>query len=206
MKKLLVLAFLSLMLHGCAATQDVNRVDHLLTWMEGDFTNEQALADKERAAVEEHLPIEVHMRRLPQFHAGLYVEQAAMSAPDRPYRQRVYLAKEIGNSIVMEVFTLADPARFRNAHKDPELLATIRLEDLTHRGGCDVILRYDGVKYVGGTEGTGCASELGDAKYATSKVEVSALEFSSLDQGWIAHGQQAWGAEKLPYLFAKTGR
>lgn len=204
MKRLLAVALLASMLSGCAATADRDRVEHLLTWMEGDFTNEAALADEARAAVEEHFPIEVHMRRLPQFPAGLYVEQAAMSAPQRPYRQRVYLAREEGDRIVMEVYTLAEPAKFRNAHTKPELLATLRREDLTHRDGCDVILRFDGQKYFGGTEGNECPSELGDAKYATSKVEVTASGFSSLDQGWSAEGQQAWGAEKLPYLFAKA--
>lgn len=178
---------------------------HLAEWMQGDFDNTRALADPARVAVEEHVPIQVHLRALPGIENGLYIQQASMQAPDRPYRQRVYILREAGAGFVSEVWTLRDPASFVNAHDDPGKLAAIGPGDIEHKDGCDVHLAWDGTHYVGGTVGEGCESTLGGAAYATAEVVIHADGFTSLDRGFNTAGEQVWGAEKLPYAFTRRG-
>lgn len=207
-----ILLALSLAATGCARkagtppadAPDSGRIDLLLAWMEGDFDNTPSLADPQRNAIEEHYPIVVHMRALPHLGDALYVEQASLARPDRPYRQRVYqLSQTADGRILVTISALNEPAAFRNAHLDPARLATITTDMLLPRTGCEVYLTFDGTRFVGGTEGTNCPSDLGESKYATSRVEVRSDGFTSLDQGWAADGSQAWGAEKLAYSFTR---
>ena len=198
----------ALLLAACAAAPKSNAPDGpgletLKLWMAGDFDNTPALADPARAAIEEHFPIQVHLRPLPGIPDALYIEQATIARPQSPYRQRVYLLRRDGDTYVSEVWTLRDPARFVNAHAKPELLAAITTADIEHKDGCDVVLRWDGERFIGGTVGTGCESTMGGAAYATADVTVHANGFSSLDRGYNAAGEQVWGAEKLAYEFTR---
>lgn len=176
----------------------------LMEWMEGDFDNTASLRDAGRMAVEEHYPIEVHLRKLVNVPNGLYVEQAAMSKPDKPYRQRVYRLRKDGDKFVSEVWVLKNEAKYVNAHRNPEVLVDINPDEIVHKEGCDVVLAWRDGRYVGGTLGTGCATNLNGATYATAEIEVFNGGFSSWDRGFDAAGKQVWGAEKLGYLFTRT--
>ncbi len=175
----------------------------LMEWMEGDFDNTASLEDPGRKAIEEHFPIEVHLRRLPNIPNALYIEQAAMANPAKPYRQRVYILRKDGDVFVSAVHTLRDPAKFVNAHIHTDMLADIVPGEIDLKEGCDVALRWDGERYAGGTRGKGCATDLNGASYATAEIEIFDGRFSSWDRGFDANGAQVWGAEKLGYLFKR---
>ncbi len=179
-------------------------LQRLMVWLEGDFDNTASLADPGRKGTEEHVPIEVHVRRLPNVPNAFYVEQASMEKPDKPYRQRVYILAKVGKTFVSRVHTLKDPARWVNAHHDPSVLSDLTMDGVDYKDGCDVVLKWNGERYVGGTQGKGCATDLNGASYATAEIEVFDGGFSSWDRGFDAAGVQVWGARKLPYLFART--
>jgi hypothetical protein len=135
----------------------------------------------------------------------LYVEQAVASAPDKPYRQRVYRVHEEQGGSVSDVYTLpGDPLRFTGTWRDPSLFQGVTVDALTLKDGCSIHLkaRADG-SFAGSTDGSMCPSELRGAKYATSKVTITATMLESWDQGFDAAGKQVWGAEKGPYQFVK---
>jgi hypothetical protein len=136
----------------------------------------------------------------------LYVEQAAAGALDRPYRQRVYhlsVQDDADAPLRSEVYTLpGDPLAFVGAWARPDVFEAIGPGDLELREGCAIHLsRQPDGTFVGATRGTGCASTLGDAAYATSEVVIRHGLLSSWDRGYTASGEQAWGAEAGPYLF-----
>lgn len=142
----------------------------------------------------------------------LYVEQAAASALDRPYRQRVYRLTRGGSAqdptYISSVYTLPDDAQhtpldFAACWNDAEPLGGITPDDLVLREGCAITLRRVGDTFVGSTDGTGCSSSLGDAAYATSEVEIVAGFLTSWDRGWTAEGEHAWGSTEGPYEFVK---
>lgn len=138
----------------------------------------------------------------------LYVEQASASALDRPYRQRVYrLTAEGGGVVRSRVFTLpGDPLRFVGAWRDPALLEGLAPEMLSLRDGCDVVLERVGPgRFRGSTEGTGCASELRGASYATSIVEAWPDRLETWDRGFDASGAQVWGSTAGGYVFRRVG-
>lgn len=209
-----ILAMLMLCAASCATRNETTqtapsiedeRLQLLLSWLEGSFDNTESLADTARMNIEPHYPIEIHHVRIPQFTNALYLEQASMQSPARPYRQRVYMVRREGADYRSEVYTIRNEAEYINAWMDPDRLRALRIGDLERRAGCDVLLAWDGEKFTGGTEGTGCESTLNGAAWATSWVTVSDGWFGGLDQGFSASGEQVWGAEKLPYHFRKRG-
>lgn len=135
----------------------------------------------------------------------LYVEQAAASSLDRPYRQRVYQLVRTGSeTIESRVYTLPEPPlQYAGAAVDPAKLSGVTPADLTLRTGCAVVLRKSGPEWTGSTEGKQCASDLRGASYATSEVRISASGMESWDRGYDADDKQVWGAEKGPYIFVR---
>ena len=131
-----------------------------------------------------------------------YVEQARESALDRPYRQRIYrLVAEEGGAR-SEVFTLPNPDMWIGGWRVSGLFDTIGRESLTPRPGCDVHLTETAPnRYIGGTAGKGCASDLRGSVFATSEVMIEPGRISSWDRGFDGNENQVWGSTEGPYHF-----
>lgn len=204
------------MLAGCASAptsspsaqagaEKVNALREVQAMLTGSFSSQaQAAADPEN-----YFDIRLHMTPIwPQASDGpwLYVEQATAARPERPYRQRVYrLVALPDGGVRSEVYTLpGDALSFAGAWKDVAKFNTIKPDQLTLRDGCAVVLRRspDG-SYTGGTEGTGCASDLRGAAYATSVVVARPDRLETWDRGYDTQNKQVWGAEKGPYQFIR---
>jgi hypothetical protein len=135
----------------------------------------------------------------------LYVEQAIVSALEKPYRQRVYHVSILNDTtIVSKVFEMKSPLRFAGAYKNVDLLKSLTADSLEAREGCAIMLhtKSNGT-FVGSTNQQDCLSSLRGASYATSEVVISKEKLVSWDRGWDATGKQMWGAVKSGYQFVK---
>jgi CpeT protein len=135
----------------------------------------------------------------------LYVEQASMDTPAQPYRQRLYAIEQgrADGEARSVIYALTDPdAAVGLCDRDTP---TFESGSWELRAGCDVFATWeaDEERFVGGTEGAGCSSNLGEAAYATSEVTVEADRLLSWDRGFRADGSQAWGATDGPYSFVR---
>ena len=175
----------------------------LVEWMTGSFSSEaQARADETYFDIRlEMVPIWTDR----DDGIWLYVEQAAASALDRPYRQRVYRVTEaVEGRFASEVFSFPEPLRFAGAWQEPAKFDALAPDSLSVREGCAVhLLRRDDDRYTGSTDGDACQSTLRGATYATSLVTVGPEGIESWDRGFDAEGTQAWGAEAGPYVFLR---
>jgi hypothetical protein len=178
--------------------------DTLVNWMIGSFSSaNQADSDTN------FYDIRLHMVLIwPERVDGvwLYVEQAAASNLDRPYRQRVYrLTAPTPGTFVSDIYTFSDPLRFAGGWQKAAPLALLTPDSLTIRDGCAVWLerRRDGT-FAGATRGDGCASNLRGASYATSEVVITATGIESWDRGWDERGNQVWGATDSAYRFERS--
>lgn len=139
----------------------------------------------------------------------LYVEQAAMDDLASPYRQRLYLLEADDEDSAMahtRVYALVDPGGAIGLCDD-DGVAVFGADEVLLREGCDVHLRWQEEQetFEGGTVGTDCSSNLGDAVYATSEIGIEADRLESWDRGWSASDLQAWGATAGPYQFVRQG-
>ena len=200
---------LSLLAAACTSPQAVEspkeaQLQELATWMTGSFSSSaQALADPEN-----YFDIRLEMAPIWEDRADgpwLYIEQAAATALERPYRQRIYRLAIDGATIRSDVYTLpGDALAYAGAWQEPERFHAFTPAELDLRSGCSIYLTLQGNAYMGSTRGNGCSSFLADAAYATSIVSIGPDILESWDRGFDASGQQVWGAEKGAYLFVRN--
>lgn len=185
-----------------------SRVPHrnaheLAVWMTGSFSSEAQAIE----APDDYFDIRLFMVPIwtnRDDGAWLYVEQAAASALERPYRQRVYHLVDTEVGVRSDVYELpGDALDFAGDWANPERFQTVAPDQLNLREGCSIFLTEATGAYEGSTQGQGCASSLGGAAYATSEVSITKDVLTSWDRGFDSEGNQAWGAEKGPYVFVR---
>ena len=206
MRRVIVLLAFTLFTSAALASEPTPdpELQQLTAWMTGSFSSEaQSLED------EGFHHIVLHMARIwPDRTDGvwLYVEQAAASSADRPYRQRVYHVRRVGEDLfASSVFTFTDPLDHAGAWQKESPLADLSVIDLEVREGCSIYLkqRTDGM-FEGSTLGRLCDSTLRGASWASSEVVIGPDGLVSWDRGWDDDGLQVWGAEKAGYRFDRN--
>ncbi|MEM6783974.1 MAG: chromophore lyase CpcT/CpeT [Bacteroidota bacterium] len=181
------------------------QVDALADQLTGSFSSAaQAEADSTYFDIRLHaVPIWAERADGP----WLYVEQAAASALERPYRQRVYhLSERADGTLVSAVYELPGEAlAYAGAWQTPTQFAPLEPSQLVERAGCAVLLRSDDEGgFTGATHEQDCLSTLRGAAYATSEVEIGPGGMTSWDRGYAANGTQVWGAVAGPYRFDRV--
>lgn len=179
-------------------------LERLVKRMTGDFSSRlQNQRDSEYYDIRLHIrPIWTNDRS----SHWLYVEQAASSSEEKPYRQRIYKVERDGaEGFKSVVYLLPEPSKWIGAYKNTALFDQLKPSDLSLRDGCTVYLakRSEDGAFAGSTRGEGCESNLRGAKYATSSVLITDEMLISWDQGFDAEGKQVWGATKGGYEFVK---
>lgn len=175
----------------------------LLDWMVGHFDSEQqSIADKD------FFNIHLNMKRiwLQQKDAWIYVEQAAASHLEKPYRQRVYQVQALSKTeFVSKVYTFDNPLNYAGEYSKLRPLASLTPKDLALKPGCAVYLSWNEASqsFSGATDNSTCKSTLRGASYATSEVTVTKDQILSWDRGWNGQGEQVWGAVKAGYQFMR---
>lgn len=204
MKKSIVLLLMIIANNAFAQKKlNLNDLNLLKSYMSGSFSSEmQAKNDSDF--------YDIHLQMKPIWEDKkdgfwLYVEQAIVSALDKPYRQRIYHVNILNDTtIISEVFEMKSPLRFAGAYKNVSLLKALNTDSLEARTGCAIHLhaRPDG-SFVGSTKNQDCLSSLRGANYATSEVVINKQLLVSWDRGWDNNGKQMWGALKSGYQFVK---
>ena len=135
----------------------------------------------------------------------LYVEQAAASSLERPYRQRIYRLKETGENLFKsEVYEIEEPLRFTGVWRKENPFYGDADDILQKRPGCSVRLKKIGNQtFFGSTVDKECLSDWGGATYATSIVTITENGMITWDRGFDENDNFLWGAEKAGYYFQK---
>ncbi|HMW02521.1 MAG TPA: chromophore lyase CpcT/CpeT [Acidobacteriota bacterium] len=182
------------------APEKDEEIELLASWLHGDY-NSHAQADRDAAGkdplVFKHRKITMHLRPCPI--EGLpgptfYIEQHASEAPDQPYRQRIYQIFRKRGELTVRTYELiggreaAKP--YIMGYKNPEVLKSITAAKLTPV--CDLVVHRKGKEFVGKTP-MPCPNMFNGAVEVTSDVTIGPDYLFSLDRGWAADGQQAWG-------------
>ncbi len=178
-------------------------IDRLVGWMTGSYSSRhQAETDSS------YIDIRLEMVQIwPDRDDGhwLYVEQAAASNLERPYRQRIYHVTQPQDSVFAStVYEFEEPLRMAGAWRIPQDFDLLTPDSLSEKVGCTIFLTLEGDSaFVGGTHERDCLSGHRGAAYATSEVRITATYLYSWDQGWDAIDAQVWGAELGGYRFLR---
>lgn len=151
--------------------------------------------------------IELEMMRIwPKETDGiwLYVEQAAASKKDKPYRQRIYHLRQVDDTtFVSTVCNLDSMKNFMGAYRDVSRFDALTPADAKVLEGCAITLHYRNGRFVGSTHERDCRNAWGKATYATSEVDIGPDGMVSWDRGYDDTHTQVWGAENRGYEFVK---
>ncbi len=193
-----------LLLFASRGLAEPSTLEHLAVFLTGSFSNsDQARGDQNFRPVTLHItPVWTDRSDGP----WLYLEQALADAPAHPYRQLIYqLARRADDTLAVHVFELPDPIAATGAWKDPSLLSKLTPANLVPREGCTLVLRLQvGGMFKGGTEGTGCASNLRGASYSTVQTAISNLQIETWERGYNAAGTQVWGSIHGGHVFRRV--
>lgn len=175
----------------------------LYKWMCGSYSS-QAQSEKDSSFFD----IRLHMAPMWKDRKGeywLYVEQATVSALDKPYRQRVYRLILLNDTTLeSRVYTMKAPLHYAGEWKKSNTCSDLTEDSLEWRQGCSIYLvKRDKKSYKGSTNSTDCPSNLRGATYATSEVTITSNMLLSWDRGFDKEGKQVWGAVKGGYQFIK---
>jgi CpeT protein len=181
----------------------------LATWMAGTFSSEkQAAFDPDHYFHIRLVQAPIWPQRKAAGEYWMYVEQAAASSLDQPYRQRVYRLTRVDDiTFQSDVFKLpGEMSEYIGAWNDTAKFDALTIDDLDMLEGCSIILirsELDGA-FGGGTIGKGCENTFRGASYATSDVTVQPQRLITLDRGWNDAGEQVWGDTGSGYIFDKV--
>ncbi len=186
------------------STQD--RLYTLASSMSGTFSS-QAQADGD----ENFLNINLSMEPIwsdRQDGYFFYVEQAASSSPNRPYRQRIYQVtfsegdEQQHGEFVSRI--LEFPEFLNGYHYEACEIGLLELSHVKEMVGCRLVIRDQGSYFTGSTIGSGCKNSWGGACFVTSEVSIYPDLLESLDRGYAEDCNQVWGSEHGPYRFVKN--
>ena len=108
------------------------------------------------------------------------------------------------NTFSSAIYTITNDSLWIGKWKSSKDFDSLKLEDITEREGCEVLLkRLDKNHFKGETGINTCKSSLRGASYATSEVEIKGNKIISWDRGFNSENTQVWGATEAGYIFEK---
>ena len=195
----------ALLAGSAAGAETPGAVEEVASLLAGTFDSAaQAEADPKGFRAVRLVAVVVPKSRLGTGSPVLYLEQALVATPNKPYRQRFYRIEETADGgVVSRVFEPKEPLAVSGKWRDPADLALYGPGDVVERIGCAVRLKRTSEGWQGGTEGKNCPSALSGARYATSQVKLLPGRMESWDRGYDLEERQVWGAKDGPYVFER---
>ncbi|MBN9399183.1 MAG: chromophore lyase CpcT/CpeT ['Candidatus Kapabacteria' thiocyanatum] len=202
MRPLLALLFVFVLgVPGAFAAEDVD-YDRLVRWMEGTFSSAEH-ARRDTAFMD----MTLHVKRIwPDRRDGawFYVELSRVDAEDKPERQMVYQVMRVEEGMIESiVWSVRNPDAVRGAWADSTIFEERSQKDLVRRRGCELYFQTDADRYVGGTHGMACASDIKGVSYMTSTITVMADGIMIWERGYSPTNEQLFGSKKQGYVFLR---
>ncbi len=205
------------MLTACGVNKDRLREAEMMQlnrWLPGNYDNsEQAKADVQKGVHPPHADVKLvilPIESVAMGHNVFYVQETAADDPRRVMSQRVMSFTKTDKGIVESVASLADPLRWRDAQRDPDVFLGMTPRDLAGGVGCDLLWKMETDKLVGTNDRKHCRASshavtgLVEVEY---RAELTPEEFSTAELAYDSSGKTVEGhQDDAFYRFRKTGR
>ncbi len=177
-------------------------IESLTEWFTGEYTT------TEQTAIDSQI-IDIHLYVTPfdikdQKGKWFYLETAYTDDKDSPYRQEffhIYVAR-LG-FVYVDRYAIENSEPYIGAFTNNDLLKDITMEKLQKNDYCTVYLQKRKDLYTGSSNGNKCQSNIRRAKYATTDIEITEVDFFLWEKGFDAQGKQVWGTTFNGYVFQK---
>ncbi|MDX2230749.1 MAG: chromophore lyase CpcT/CpeT [Leptolyngbyaceae cyanobacterium bins.349] len=144
----------------------------------------------------------------------LFAEQANVINADQPYRQRlirVMRSPAQPDSLQVQYYGFKQPAAFKGAGQQPQLLAALTADQVQELPGCVLLVSWRshprGTHFVATPPTDACCQFSYDGKIGQVSLglEINPDEFLTYDKGIDPNtGKALWGALMGPYRYRKV--
>jgi len=196
------------LLCGCASQSKLREAElaQLLEWYPGRYSNvDQSEADVQ-AGREPHTALELNIVRIYAPLIGDYVFYTQETAADDPRRviaQRVVAFEVVkGSGIVQSLWSLAEPARWRDAHLNADLFKSLQPQDFVPLRGCELVWAKKDGRYEGANDPKSCrvtTSATGGTVLMDLRAELTVDELALADQSHDVSGKLVQGNAAEPF-------
>jgi hypothetical protein len=139
---------------------------------------------------------------------AFYAQEAAADDARRITSQRLYTFVAVKDgSVVQTVYSFSQPGRWRDGHLNPGLFRGMMFEDTKPLGGCDLVWKKEGDKFVGQNSRDTCrvtSAGLGSVRMEM-KAELSADELATAELAYGAGGKLVQGNSADPFYRYQRG-
>ena len=134
-------------LTGCTAMKKGHERDvdfaQFSRWIPGTYDNTaQVKADLQKGLRHPHDAVELAVIPLESIEVGqdsFYLQETAADDPLRVFSQRVVVFKETEKGFVEAIYSLVEPARWRDGPHEPDMFEGMTTRDLKLVNGCELI-------------------------------------------------------------------
>ncbi|MGI9291916.1 MAG: CpcT/CpeT family chromophore lyase, partial [Gammaproteobacteria bacterium] len=215
LKKYPLLALTSLFLAGCdspadPATPGEKTLGLVKAWVNGYYHNvAQAEADMASDLPPEQMHRPMHQLfvpvSVPSIDGYIVYQQSSLDGSETPamifrHGLMLYIPDQNSDALLQRELYFKDAELYKNAHRNPEILKDITLEDVTWDTGCDFYLTTseDGKLVSGPLIDGACVMfnpGLQKDMYADDVVEITANEYRFRGRFVDEDGNVLWGTE-----------
>ncbi len=186
----------------------------LLAWLPGHYDNtKQAQADVRAGLQPPHEALALAIVPVDDPVIGthvFYVQEMAADDPRRVMVQKVWTLDLTDKGMVQTVWTLAEPLRWRDGQRDPDLLRGMMNHDVAQARGCDLTWKKHGEQFAAANDSKTCritSRATSGTLQIDTRMELDATGFGLAENATDASGQLAQGRTDEPfYRFLKQGR
>jgi hypothetical protein len=192
---------------GCVSQESVreNELLELAQWLPGTYDNmAQVRADEQQGVRPPHDGLALAIVRVDAPVLGrkvFYMQEMAADDPHRVMSQRIVTFEVTDRGIVQTVWTLAEPARWRDGHLNPDLLKALVPGDVRAMQGCELIWKKTAGRYLGASDPHRCLqpSRSASSTQTEFRAQLGPADFATAELGYDSAGGLVQGRLDEPF-------
>jgi hypothetical protein len=179
----------------------------MLSWFTGEFDNFQQVWQEKEDKTPDSLQHEhIHSIFMPVAMPALgtnvfFVKQYMDGDTNNIYRMRVYTfsVDKTEKAIRLDIYTFkekGDEKTYKNANKDPSVLAALKPENFTSTTGCGVFWRKEGTAFIGSMKEKACnfiSKRSGKKIFVTDSLRLTPDQIWIRDEAYDETGNYVFG-------------
>lgn len=188
-----------------SAAEPPGRAEEVAALLAGTYDSKaRSESDPKSPPAARLVAVRVPKSRLGDGAPVLYVEEALLSAPNRPSRLRFCRVEETADGgVVVRVLAPKEALAVSGKWRDPSDLALFGPHDVVERIACAIRLKRSDGGWSGSTEGKGCPSARGGARYVVTRLTLAPGRIESWERGYDRDDRQVWGSAEGPTVYEK---
>ena len=201
------------LLVGCASQTKRSEAELalILEWLPGRYDNVQQAQSDAQLQREPHTAVELNIARVYAPWIGehvFYVQESAADDPRRILSQRLVAFEVVkGRGLVQSLWSLAEPLRWRDAHRNVDLFKGMMPQDFAPISGCELVWTLKEGQFSGKNDPAKCHVVPRSGEGAVQlelRAELTRDSLALADQSRDASGRLVQGNSAEPfYRFRK---